>query len=114
MASRSPDDEEESGDGNRMLTILLVIAAMIAVVYLVFDHDKGTTSDRPATFVTSPDDVEAQEHRARTWAIEKLGTQLSGVSCDGFGRCTLMPKSGAPFLADCREPTCVLTTSERR
>lgn len=93
-----------------MLTVLLVSAAALAAIYLLFGPTTSPPPEHPAVFVASPSDVERQESRARAWASDRLGIPLSGVSCDGLGTCTLAPKTGHPFRADCTQPTCSLVT----
>lgn len=96
-----------------MLTILLVLAGAIAILYLLFGRTTKPVPEHPAVFVAAPSDVERQEARARAWAADKLGVPLAGVSCDGLGTCTLAPKTGHPFLADCTQPTCSLVNCKK-
>jgi len=72
-----PPDENESGGGNRILTLLLVISAMLAVLYLVLEgsnvpnpEDKIKQSCGTFHFVKSE---LAAEGLLRVYCLDKSG-----------------------------------------
>ena len=88
----SENETNETG-GTRILTILLVAAAAIAVLYLVLGREKNSAV--PADVALS----------ARRWA-DRAGIQITGVDCRGT-RCTFgTPRQ--PFDATCDLEGCAL------
>jgi hypothetical protein len=37
---------------------------------------------------------------AKNWA-DRTGLRITGVTCDGYGRCTIVPETGQPFAVRC-------------
>jgi len=109
------DPAEESEGSNRMLTILLVIAAAIAVLYLMLGRE--TAPDAPPPAPPPSLDVLARQREdaakmAREWATQ-LEMKVTGVSCSAEGLCTIARDPGLPFTVRCLAGTCVVEVCPR-
>lgn len=108
-------DREESEGGARVLTILLVAAAVLAILYLVLGREKA--HEPPSLAVPASPEVLAEQREeaarmARTWATQ-LEMKVTGVTCSPTGLCTIAREPGLPFTARCSAGTCVVDTCPR-
>lgn len=100
FAGPTPPEPDKPESGGRMLTILLVATAAIAVLYVLFG--RKPESEPPPEPSEAQIETQRQVHgRAARALADKLGQRLTGVTCDGRGNCVVSPESAPVYCVYC-------------
>jgi len=80
---------------DRRITLVSALAISFGAGFLGSHLSKAITPDLTAPATST----------AHAW-VSHMGILASGLSCDGDGRCTIVPTSGAPYAVLCDASTC--------